>query len=203
MASIKVNRNAVLNAISKHFDIEDKFITPIVRNTANRKFREIYKEILKRFDEHDVTKEILAGARASSKFVAPGNLYSFLGFDSSEPNPIEDLRATLADGIVLNQTPTYYGKLKRYYFKIYYPTYAEILSETADRLPWDGRSWIYFVEGGIDNLNHYLFSRNRDFPQSYSGPALQTKAVVPTMAGKTFNGVDYVSEIIKFIEKQV
>lgn len=201
MASIKINRDALNSAISNHFSKENVRVTPFARELARERFQEIKTNVLRQFDQHDVTKEILRGPRGSSTFLSVGNLFSFLGF-YADATPAQDLRDYIDEGLRMNHIPTYNGRIKRYYFKVTYRDQNDLESLTRGDLPWDDRSWIKFIEEGVDNLNHYLYSRTKDFPQSFSGPAIQIKAEVPSNSGG-FGGVTYIKELIEYIRENV
>lgn len=202
MASIKVNKQALLNSISKHFAKEDKAITSIARETANKKFMIAKNATLRAFNSHQVTKEIEAGPNADGGIIGRGNLFSFLGFDYGA-TPIENLRTFLQDSVQMQAIPTYNGRIKRYYFKVYAPDSDNIADATRDDLDWGTfDSWVYALEEGVDNLNNYLFSTRRaPIPGSRSTTGLQTKKPLASNGGSV--QVEYMTPILQILQEYI
>src|SRR6266404_8505778 len=112
---------------------------------------EAKQELLREFNESEITKEIEAGPNEPKSAVLPGgygNLFSFLGFEENS-HPTEPIREKL-ESIELNPTPQIEGN--RLVFKISVPTVDEL--EEKAPLKWEPRSWISAVTYGIGTFSH-------------------------------------------------
>lgn len=108
------------------------------------------------FNSHPVTKEIEAGPLSSNTtdlLDGYGNLYSFIGFDVGEENPIIALREELEK---IGEVKPTRRIGNRWYFSI-----ASLSSRELERItpmPFeDGSSWADGIENGISNLSHYMY----------------------------------------------
>lgn len=144
------------------------------------------------FENHPVTMEIDAGP-SSSNFSQTlngyGNLFSFIGFESSE-KPTEGLRRLLNEQINI----VYRGLLKRgkemadYRFDILVPSVLEL--ETQTPMPWlNGESWAKGIEEGISGIGQFLAIQAK---VSRSGGGIQVK----TNFDRTFSTTPYLSKIL-------
>jgi hypothetical protein len=146
------------------------------------KAQTLKKMMISEFLSHPVTVEIKAGPYAGnySDTLAGangGNLFSFIGFEE-DSDPIGPILEKLNSIKITSQTE--YGNS---FLNISMPTIEEIWEITP--MPWQqGRSWAKGIESGISGLNYYLFSKNRIFENSRSGPAIQ--------AGKTRSSARYI-----------
>ena len=179
--------------------------------TLAGRIREIYKEnfevakaiLLEDFENHPVTKELeegradpLYGRNISGRLDGVGNLYSFIGFKSSEGNPLDVIRDILKDlkvgkavgsnGKVIIAT-NIKGSLKEYIYR-------------KTPLPWaTGRSWAKGIEEGISGFGYYL--RTEKGGDSRSGGGLQsTKQKV--RSGRYENG-PYLSPMLNDFFKRI
>lgn len=173
---------------------------------------DLYKDnLMKDFDEHDVTQEINSGPKSDSKFietVAGGNLFSFLGFKKNQ-NPADDLKKILDNNIQLKVSQT---KLKTTQNAILIETPVEIptieelddLVSNKTKLPWTNRAWTSLIEKGIPWFAHYLFDdrSKRNFKTSYSGTAIQVKGTITQ--DRSFSGkIKYMSELLGKFKKAI
>lgn len=116
------------------------------------------ERLIHSFNESKITQEIEAGPEAETisglMEDGYGNLYTFIGFDADQQNPIEKLREYLEDSITLEQTVR---RNDRWFFRITVPSRKEIASETP--MEWEqGNSWIEGIEEeGISNLSNYMY----------------------------------------------
>jgi hypothetical protein len=154
-------------------------------------FLRIKDQMIKEFLSHPVTIELSmgpSGSNISNTLGGISNLFSFIGFDSSDDpiTPILD--------ILQNLDYNYVGEVKigvNYYINI--PEAADIFKMTP--MPWaTGRSWAQGIETGISGLG-YLLRKN----DGRSGKAIQSKNKV--RSGK-FQNTSYISALIKKYKKE-
>lgn len=170
-------------------------IEPKLQPLLNAEFEAQKKLLLREFDEHPVSKEILAGPTLNnSSFVDTqkgGNLYSFLGFKAGL-RPVEDLRAFLFTAINKGRvTKEIKGQKITYSMEVRVPTKTEINRRTA-LLFWTNRGWVDMIEKGVGNFGRYLFNK-AGLKKSRSGTALQAKKDI---RNEDFRGTAYISELI-------
>lgn len=154
------------------------------------------KIFIENVKNHPVTQEIENGPLAAniSATLGYGNLFSFIGFEESE-KPIEKLISFLKRNIKLNKNPKLKSKRNQilYEFTVKVPSLDDIAAVTP--LPWESaRSWVVGIERGISGLGNYLFSRTRNFKNSKSGTAIQTKR--GKMRKGRFKNRPYMSKLI-------
>jgi hypothetical protein len=181
------------------------FISKRVKKIAVKKMRETYVQdlikeaykikdtLISEFLDHPVTVELNNGPDSYSNTSntlrnSYGNLYSFIGFEKgTDPiKPILDIflnidirQVTTGDNLFI----TIYG----------FPTPQKIWEATP--MPWqDGRSWAKGIEEGISGLNYYLFSYSRNFENSRSGPAVQSRKQITS--GLSFERKKYISSLL-------
>jgi hypothetical protein len=168
-------------------------------NAARVAFADYKEDLLRRFDESEVTQEILNGPDSEDLSGATdgyGNLYTFIGFEDSEDagrESIAELRNTLEFGTKLLKTPTTRnGKTLTWQFAVYVPTEKDL--NTATPMPWEtGLSWLRSIENGtLNNLNHYIYRRY--IPKSRSTAGIQSKVEYQAIA---FRPVSYVSDMLR------
>lgn len=163
-----------------------------VKTIIIKEFLDIKEEMLDEFNRHDVTKEIEEGVDATnmSKTLGYGNLFTFIGFDSSS-KPIPPIRE------ILNSARIGYIKISRdgtSDTSIYYPTADEIFLVTPS--PWaEGRSWAKGIEEGMSGLGRYIQTEG-----GRSGGGLQ---VDNQIRGGGFRNTPYISSIIRNFEKKI
>jgi hypothetical protein len=162
---IKIDNGAVYKKVS--LALETK-AAPIAYKRAYSLFIRAKNTMLKDFNEHPVTLELKAGARAlntSNTLDGYGNLYSFIGFPEGT-DPIGPLKDLLDLGTSFRKTVF---RDNAWYFKISTPSKKSI--ELFSPMPWEtGNSWVYGIEEGISNLSYYLYKKSG---ASRSGMGLQ------------------------------
>lgn len=197
-----VYRKNVIKAVAK----SARLIELAEKKAKKEFFQPAVRQMLQEFDEHEITREILDGVDAEniSRTLPRSradhmNLYSFIGFESSEPNPIIKLREMLDPKTALGKR--YGPKMEyirgsrtnegEYHFLIQGPDKAGIYSETG--LPWaPGISWVYRIEQGLPGVGHFL-NRETSTPEpSRSGGGVQ---VTPKVRGGSFRNRSYLSSI--------
>ncbi len=176
--------------------------SPLVKRLAYQKaygmYRNAKRMMLKEFDRHNITQEILAGpdaANISGTLDGYGNLFSFIGFEAGS-NPTEQLRDLLEAGTSMEQTVYRNGA---WYFRMTLPTKDAIAKATP--MPWEsGNSWAFAVETYISGLSHYMYKKNLG-GRSRSGSGIQigvqgTNSYYEYLEDLTFSGKPYISEIL-------
>jgi len=157
-------------------------------------FEKIKNEMIQEFQNHPITKEILAGPNAentSGTLNGYGNLFAFIGFDKNT-NPIQPILNILQKSKIEYNRTTETGII----FTIVLPSKFDIFKETP--MPWAaGRSWAEGIERGISGLGKFLYTDSAE--TSRSGEGIQSKGVIK---GGKFTPVPYISALLKKYEKQ-
>lgn len=169
-----------------------------IQFTAEKSFEEKQNELIKKFKQHSVSKEIDAGPKAtniSGTLAGYGNLFSFLGFDDGS-DPLMIIENILSEKL---RTKVRSKRDGTFIVTVYTPTNKEIFAATP--LAWaSGLSWAEAIEkGSISNLSNYLFNPS-GFNFSTSGTGIQSKKKV---SGVKMKRTPYISEIIKDFKKEL
>jgi hypothetical protein len=165
-----------------------KIVKPDFQKIIQEKFDELKKQLIQDFLAHPVTQEIMAGPNSenlSNTLGGKGNLFSFIGFDSSDDpiNPILDM----LQNITLSFDSEIPSGVK---FSINFPSAQDIFNVTP--MPWaSGRSWSKGIESGISGLGFYLYKKSQE---SRSGEAIQTK--VKLSSNLKFKNTSYISALL-------
>lgn len=202
--SLRLNQQSIQKKIQ---DAIAKSI-PIKRLALQKAYGRFYnakRMMLREFDRHDITQEILAGpdtVNISGTLDGYGNLFSFIGFDEGS-DPVSPLRKLLDEGTSLKQTIYRQGI---WYFRVYIPDKDAVSNVT--QMPWErGNSWAYAVESYISGLSHYMYRKNAG-PQSRSGSGLQigvsgNNNYYEYLEDVTFTGKPYITEILNSFRDRV
>lgn len=191
-AVIKFNRKA----------IEDKvFAVKRLQLEASRilgeKIQQEKNRFLLAYDEHRITRELLAGPSAentSGAITGEGNLFTFIGFEAGKENPTISLRKFLESSISIS--PKFMRREgKKFLFRVSVPSKEEIEGKTP--LPYEsGRSWIHGIEHGISGIGFYFYSRkHQKINGSRSGLGIQSQNRVS--GGMSFNNQTYFSKMLQ------
>ena len=152
--SVKINRKSFGKKFTNMLD-NSKF-KMVAWNKMDRIVDNAKHKMIEQFNHSVITKEIEAGATSeniSETLGGYGNLYSFIGFDSSKPNPIIKLRELLRTATHLNQTKRIGDN---WYFRVTTPTQHEINEATP--MEWEGgNGWAEGIEHGISGLSFYMY----------------------------------------------
>lgn len=166
-----VNYDKVRKKLMRAIVQDYKTIKPLVKKCVEER-KEMF---LQKVDNLNISKELMAGPKATNSILPKGNLFSYLGFKEGT-QPYQELRAVLYD-------KTYYrdnlrfsrisGPKLFFKFSVEFPDGDYIESKT--KLPWgDGPSWVRALEKtGMDNFNYYLFAMSGGLRNSRSGTGLQ------------------------------
>jgi hypothetical protein len=146
----------------------------LARNAANTRFVAAKQAMLEDFDEHPVTKEMVAGPYATENVggVLPyGNLPAFLGNENSAAD-VEELRNILEKTKMSTSRPIFVQSDRgvSYSFKVSIPEVEDIYKKTPS--DWSSMSWVEMVENGLNNFGSFIFSL-LGYPSSVSGTGLQ------------------------------
>lgn len=146
-------------------------LQPLAQNNAMRRFNSRKEAAIQLLENHDVSKELEEGPMASSKFLKRGNLFSLLGFYSTE-KPLNQIREILWKNLKINTTRpriTQRSNILSFYFHVQYPKMEEIYAVTP--MNWSNRSWVKELESGISGLAQYIYFEF--LPGSRSSTGLQ------------------------------
>ena len=165
--SVRLNKGSLRREVSAQLP---RAVGDTVRRDLYNKFLSIKNQFIKEFEKHPITEEIKGGASSpniSGILSGYGNLYSFFGFDDSDP--------TSSIARLLNEIEfsfTNFNRRQVASFRVQnFPTMSSVIEATP--LPWaPGLSWAYGVHrGNVPNFGNYL---HKDWKGSRSGKGLQT-----------------------------
>lgn len=147
------------------------------------------KELIDKFNNHEITREIERGNQANSSFLPDGNLFSFIGFHNNGEEELQfnKIRNIFEKQIRLVKKPT--NKVVNrssvtMQFDVRVPFLKNIWAETPYPKTPPGNvdrsgSWANDIESrGIDGFMYFLYLFSYDKPpsdQSRSGPGLQLR----------------------------
>lgn len=174
MAKVIINRINFSNKINGALT-RNRF-KGIVGNAAQARFDFRKDELLKDFEDSEITQELRAGAKATNSVLPYGNLASFVGLSNSNQS-IAELRLFLDNKVSFNknQSPEFIKSKKgvTYEFKVKSPT----LQEIYDAFPAESsysKSWIQVIHDGYGTFIYYVFSlMGFHSANSISGTGLQ------------------------------
>lgn len=201
--SLKINHASIEKKIQEAMEK-----SPNIKRLAYQKAYGIFyyakRTMLKEFDRHNITQEILAGPSTlniSGTLDGYGNLFSFIGFEAGS-KPTEQLRELLEMGTIFQQTVFRNGN---WYFRIFLPNKKDI--STVTQMPWEkGESWALAVETYISGLSHYMYKKN--LPKSRSGTGLQigvsgNNSYYEYLENAVFIGKPYITEILNNFRERI
>ena len=188
---------AKLRSIAKKIKNSPKTIKK-VREIAERQLKREKEILLKNFESHAVTREIMSGPDSenlSGTLTGYGNLFSFIGF-SEGANPVSPVRRILSEMTRIRNIRRAAGNNAKMNIKIQVPS-VEDFRDVAP-MPWEpGRSWVEGIERGISGFSYYI---NSSRPSSRSGKGIQADRRLRVMA---FRNIKYMSEIIRKFAKNL
>jgi hypothetical protein len=161
---------------------------------AEKKVEKEKSKLIDAFENHEVTKEILAGPKASNTsgtLGGYGNLFSFIGFEANT-DPITPVKELLNEIEVKN--------IKKngdeYNVTVKYPSQNEIKKATP--LPFEnGRSWVLGIEDGISGFTQYIYTK---FSSGRSKEGVQSDKA----KGKgSFKKQDYLNSLLQDFIKNI
>ena len=185
-----------MRGLQKELDRKGKrVLTRLVKQKAQKAVEQSTIELIERFLNDPITKEIQGGPDAkniSDTLGGGGNLFSYIGFEECS-YPISPIRRYLANSLKIESISS-----KDLIFKITFsvPDMDEI--KGLSPVPWaPGRSWVKAMESGLSGLGNYLV---KESPVSRSGSAIQVKTKIRSGA---FKNTKYMSAILKEVQKQL
>ena len=154
-----------------------------------KKFEELKQQMIREFNMHPVTREILGGPGApntSGTLKGYGNLFTFIGFEKGS-QPIAPIVKLLSQTHLNVSRLTTRGTIS---VDITLPSREDIFAVTP--MPWaTGLSWAKRIEIGIAGYGEYI---NTASAKSRSSQGIQTKNDI--RAGG-FSNEPYISSFIK------
>lgn len=176
-----------------------KIISRKIRPIIQKRIDDAQAEMVDEFQEHPVTKEILAGensTNSSGVLGGYGNLFSFIGFEQGD-NQIDPLSKVFERKVSFTIRSS--GGNGKYYAQIKAPAKSEL--ETIAQVSWmGGRSWLDGIERGIAGLNRYLYDPSYSSENSRSGTGIQGRN---SIRGVNQTRTPYVSRIISDFKKRL
>lgn len=194
-SNIKIKAN--IRSIYKDVAKSNRALANKIKKVVDAKTVKVQKESIKDFQFHPVTKEIDSGPDSSNTSGLTGgygNLFSFIGFDSSD-KPTAPIKQILNKKIE-NKIGRIDNSGK---FKVTFliPSKTEIYAATP--LPWAaGSSWTEGIEKGIGNLGSFIYS-SRNTSGSRSGRGIQTQK----REALTFKTTSYISKILEELREKL
>jgi len=169
MATAKLNLPSIRSKI-----LGSKVTKYKVFDIASKRVEEEKQVFISELKSHPVSVEISAGPNASNlsgTLGGRGNLFSFIGFNKSEADPIANVFDLIKKIRVLKKVT---NTKKGFAATVSVPTLGDFSNIT--RMPWEsGRSWLLDIEKRISGLGYYL---SGNFKKSRSGTGIQADGVV-------------------------
>jgi len=195
---------------------------PSLVNLANanseRRLDSLKRKLAEKIKNHPVGQELDEGPYAENSVAIissadeVGNLFSFIGFDSSQ-NPVDDIIEFL-NGFITKLSSAPVTKISgnnmmiKYSWSIRLPDKSDFDAEDSLQYPdgFQSGSWVVGIEDGIIGIGSYLFDTSRNFSDSRSGSAIQAK----TRSGALVNlgkrqqvKVPFISKLLKDFAKEL
>ncbi len=193
-----IYRNVVMDQLEK-----SQALQGLAFYNGNRTFESLKKQfLLREFDNHEVTKEMIAGPDKESSDVIPGgygNLYAFLGFNKGTDvtGPVRKILdgQTKMSNRLISRTQKRGTNLIVYEFAATVPTMEYFAQVESLRPPdWGGKSWVEYIEEGVPNFAYFIFNR-KGYESSRSGPGLEAKNKI-----RETTNIQPISYITKILE---
>lgn len=170
-------------------------IRGFIVNEVEDKHRRMKKDLFDEVRRNEVVKELRRETFPVNSNIVPAtakgsNLFSFLGFDAGDTNPVDRLFAVMERLFSEPVVRKIRGE-QRYKITVSSPLQQDIEAEKKElyirqERTYTGRSWPEAVRKGIAGFPRYLFDKTRDFGgASFSGVAIQVKNF---MRGGSFMG---------------
>ena len=195
---VTVNAKELLRELTVDGKNSQRMAT-LLRGVIEPKYNEAQQDLVREFDRHPVTVELLAGPRASNAsgtLGGYGNLFSFIGF-SEGSKPTDIIAQIFKEKMKFKVSRV--NSAGKYKVTFFIPSLEEIYSLTP--VPWmTGKSWAKSIEkGGLSNLGQYLYS-STGFNSSRSRTGMQARN---KSSGVRFNTTPYVSRLIDNFKKRL
>lgn len=171
-------------------------------NAAKTRFVFAKQQMLKEFDEHAVTKELINKPETSELLDRehPGSLFAFIGFYAGE-NPTNEVRDFLSEhSLLIRENPkiTVTKNSITYNFKVRVPSKTQMFEQFPSPDGWTSMGWLELIEKGTSTAASFIFAvKDKDVKKfekySRSGRGLQNTNY---SGGGVFLPRKYISEII-------
>jgi hypothetical protein len=175
-------------------------VAAVVDKTFRRRVGGLKGAALADFDRHPVTRELKQGpdgGNISGTLGNVGNLFSFIGFYSSD-NPTALVREVLKNYLnIVGRQRKLRGHrgTKAYRYSLTFPSISSF--DSVAKMPWEeGSSWVKGVENGISGFSNYMYltrGEGKLAERSRSGKGLQTQK---TLNAGMFKPTKYITEIL-------
>jgi len=186
-----------------------------IKLEVKKAFLEARERFLRNFDNHPISKEIMAGPKSTNtsgtlRGTNSGNLFGFLGFqkaDQHSNNPVKKLRK-----IIEKYSIKIYSRSGRTYTSIIIPSKEEIFEETP--LEWVTKSWVRAIESGVSGLGSYIAYKKVKSKSGRSMRIVAFKSPVPSrssagiqvkskMKGIRYFATRYMSSLLRDYKKDI
>jgi len=181
-------------------------VAAVVDKVFRRRVVGLKGAALKEFDNHIVTKELKqgpSGINISGTLGGTGNLFSFIGFYSSD-RPTDEVREKLKsylDIVGVQRKIRGNRGVSSYRYSLTFPTISSF--DSVSQMPWEsGNSWVKGIENGISGFSNYMYLNYGEgkLDKSRSGTAVQTKKNVNV---GIFKPTKYITEILDNYRKRL
>jgi hypothetical protein len=189
MGYTKLDINKIRGKALSSKKAKDKALEKAEKKVDTEKFK-----LISAFDNHEVTKEIASGPKASNTsgtLGGYGNLFSFIGFEANS-DPITPVKELLNEIEVKNIKVNADG----YSVSVKYPSQNEIKKVTP--LPFEnGRSWAAGIEDGISGFTQYIYTKFLDGRSKQGVQSEKAKGV------GSFRKQDYLNSLLQDFIKNI
>ena len=162
---------------------------------ANKRMLLAKKQLIRDFENHEVTKELRSGPESSNLSGALdgyGNLFSFMGFKDGS-DPAELVKKFLESFVRMKSGGRSPGLSKEFFIKM--PSLNDF---NFAKMPWEsGNSWVLAVERGMSSFSYYM---HKAYAASRSGEAMQ---VNHKLRGKSSRPTPYMTVILNNFRKRL
>ena len=179
--------------------------SPQVATAVDKVFRRrvigLKGAVLADFDRHIITRELKqgpSGMNVSGTLGGVGNLFSFIGFESTA-NPVDLIRQVLKSHFDIHGVQRKlrgHKGVRAYRYSLSFPVLGSF--DSVAQMPWEvGNSWIKGIENGISGFSNYMYFTHGEGKtireKSRSGAAVQSKREINV---GFFKPTKYISEIL-------
>lgn len=183
----------------------DKRLEGLAYGAAKSRVTYYKNQLIKNFNDHNVTKEIRAGPGLSnSNFLPLGNLFSFIGFYAEElDDPLLKIQKLFEDSIRVLRKPIR-KRIGRILVETEFTVESPLFSEVWAITPYPkGKgnidrtgSWAEDIESrGIDGFAFYVFSYAMSGSFSRSTTGIQKDH--PVRSGSFNKKIPYIEKLLK------
>ncbi len=202
----KIDQLTISRELENGLKVNKTFKNQVFKEIVNPYFQEAKRELIREFEDSEVSKQIASGPGAEDDIGIVGgygNLSSFIGFEAGE-KPIDKVKEYLDRDISIGS----YADIKTKnnivtltYPNVFIPTEADLNKDFPVPDKYQRNGWITAIEQGFSNLAHYVYDLSKKFRNSRSGPGIQADNV-DSGGLRTFSKQNYLPSMLKkFREK--